>query len=452
MKISDILRITGGRLLSGRPEHKVELSKVSTDSRTVRRGEFFIALKGPRFDGSDFADDALKKGATGVMVTHVRPGMRKMRKDIVQVKDTTASLEDLASYNRASFPIPLIAVTGSNGKTTAKDMTAAILSTKHNVLKNEGTKNNNIGVSQTLLKLKAGHEISVLELGTNHYGEIRSLTRIARPDIALITNIGPSHLEFLRTLNGVFRAKSEILESFRCRGMVILNGDDRFLAKIRDPRLNIARFGLGKANDFRASDIRMANGTIRFRLNGGCRFELRLLGIHNVYNALAAIAVASQFDISYDEMRRALLDYKPADMRLNIKSVLNGVTLINDSYNSNPLSMQVALEALKRYPAKSKWVVAGDMLELGRRGRHFHRMLGRMVKECGLDGLLTFGALSRAAASQARKCGMDNTWHCSTHQEIADILMERMRSGDAVLIKGSRGMRMEEVIDKLKRR
>lgn len=450
MKVSELLKTTKGKLLSGDPDRAIEPSKISTDSRAVKEGAFFIALKGPRFDGADYADEAFRKGAIGALMGHRKPAMKDRRKVIImQVADTTKALEDIAAHHRMKFEIPVIAVTGSNGKTATKDMIWQMLSTNYHVLRNEGTKNNNIGVSQTLLQLKKSHDICVLELGTNHKGEIARLGHIAKPSLAVITNIGPSHLESLGTLQGVFEAKKEMLGYFHHKGLVILNGDDKFLSRIKDPKINIARFGLGKSNDFRAADIYIDKESLEFLLNGRHGFKLKLLGIHNIYNALAAIAVASQFGITYDDMSRALLDYRPGDMRLNLKSALDGVNIIDDSYNSNPLSMKMALEVLKRYPARSKWVVCGDMLELGMQGRYFHKRMGRQIARSGVKGFLAFGALSKTAASQARRYGMDNVWHCSTHDEIAGILKRVTSKGDLVLIKGSRGMKMEETIRKL---
>jgi UDP-N-acetylmuramoyl-tripeptide--D-alanyl-D-alanine ligase len=332
-----------------------------------------------------------------------------------------------------------------------KEMIWKILSEGRNVLKNEGTKNNHIGVPQTLLKLKDEHEFLVLELGSNHKGEIRRLADIARPTMAVITNIGPSHLEFLVDLDGVYQEKKDIFEFLHKRkGIAIINGDDDRLDKLSDKRFKFIRFGLKQSNDFRADRITIKKNKLTFILNGKASFRLNLLGMHNVHNALAAIAVASQFDMDHGTISDALLNYKPTYMRLNLKKV-NGVDIIDDSYNSNPLSMQAALEALERYPAKAKWVVSADMLELGSKSSYFHRLIGQSIARSGVEGLITFGRLSKHTLSEARQFGMDkdSLWHCSSHDEIVRILKGIVKEGDVVLLKGSRSMKMEEVLKKL---
>jgi len=451
MLVKEILKITRGRLLSGGPDSDIAPSKISTDSRAVKKEDFFVALKGPRFDGNKFADEALKKGAIGALVHS--PQSIVHRKIVIKVDDTTKALQQIAAAWRLKFDIPVIAVTGSNGKTTAKDMIWSVLSAKYNVLRNEGTENNHIGVPKTLLNLNGRCDIAVLELGTNHKGEIKLLADIARPEIAVITNIGESHLEFLGDKDGVFREKIDLLGSLdERRGTAILNGDDECLSGIKAGRpRRVVRFGFKEGNDFRARLVSVGRNGLRFRLNGAAIFQLNLLGVHNIYNALAAIAVARQFGVDYGSIKESLFDYRPGGMRLRLERVA-GVDIINDSYNSNPLSMKAALEALKSYPAKSKWVVAGDMLELGRFAALFHKIVGESIAMSGAEGLVTFGRLSRHTLSAARQGGMKrrNLWHCSTHGEVARVLRKVVRKGDAVLLKGSRALKMEKVLEKLK--
>ncbi|MCX5680578.1 MAG: UDP-N-acetylmuramoyl-tripeptide--D-alanyl-D-alanine ligase [Candidatus Omnitrophica bacterium] len=368
MKVKEIVKVTRGRLLSGDPDKEIDLSKVSTDSRSVKKGEFFVALKGANFDGDRFAGEALCKGAIGAVTALCFTGrnLQLKGKIIIQVKDTTKALSDIASAHRKKFKIPVIAITGSNGKTTVKDMTAAVLSTRYNVLKNEGTKNNNIGLPQTLLKLDKKHGACVVELGTNHKGEIRELS--------VITNVGPSHLEFLQDSEGVYRAKREILDSFKDKyGTVVLNGDDKYLARIKEKNFRIVRFGFDGGNDYAAEILGTGKNKISFSVNSGEVFAINSLGIHNVYNALAAISIARLMKVPYRSIERSLAGFKPAGMRMT-SEVARGIDIINDSYNSNPLSMSAALEALESYPAFSRWVVFGDMLELGDKSEYFHRM------------------------------------------------------------------------------
>ncbi|MDP3730445.1 MAG: UDP-N-acetylmuramoyl-tripeptide--D-alanyl-D-alanine ligase [Candidatus Omnitrophota bacterium] len=450
MKIGEIIKATGGRMVSGGPETDIDLSKISTDSRTIKEGDLFLPLKGNNFNGEDFTGEAFKKGAIGAFVTVHGQRSTVHGKTIIQVRDTTVALQRLARYRRKKFKGPVIGVTGSNGKTTVKDMVAGVLSSKFNVLKNEGTKNNHIGVPLTLLKLNDSHDMCVVEMGTNHHGEIRLLAEIASPTVAVITNIGPSHLEFLRDIKGVFAAKREILETLNRDSLIVINGDDEYLSTIKSKVFRLMRFGFNAINDFQASGV-SSNGTgIRFILNDRSNFTLSLIGTHNVYNALAAIAVAYSFDISYLATKKALSEYSPANMRLNARRV-GDVTVIDDAYNSNPLSMKSAIEALAGYPAKGRWMVSADMLELGQAERDFHSMIGETIAKSGFSGLITFGDLSRHTSSRALECGMDKNrvWHCSNRKEIADILKRSMDSGDAVLVKGSRAMKMEEVIKEL---
>ena len=451
MQVSEIIKITKGKLLSGNKGVDVDLAAISSDSRIIKAGEFFLPLKGANFNGEDFIEDVFKKGAVGVFTEGQGPGVKGQDKIIIQVKDAAEALQKIAHAHRMKFSIPVIGVTGSNGKTTVKDMIAAVLSSRFNVLKSEGTKNNHIGLPQTLLRLTPEHEICVLEMGANHKGEIRLLSDLARPDIAVITNIGPSHLEFLRDPKGVFGAKKEIFEFLNKNGLAIVNGDDEYLSVIKGRKFRTMRFGFEDTNDFRASRVMAEAGTIKFTLNERSSFILNLLGLHNVYNALAAIAVAYRFRISYDESRKALSGYSPAQMRLNINNI-DGLVIIDDAYNSNPLSMRYALETVKNYPARARWIVSADMLELGEKEKDFHESIGEAVAEAGFDGLLTFGSLSRHTYSRALECGMNKNrvWHCSSREEVADVLRKAAKQGDVILVKGSRAMMMERVIEKLK--
>lgn len=437
--------------MSGSLNADIDLSEISTDSRTIKKGDFFIALKGPNFDGNEFVEDVFGKGAAGAIISARGFRFSAPGKTIISVEDTTKAMRDIAACHRGKFKIPVIAVTGTNGKTTTKEMIAAVLSKKFNVLKNTGTENNHIGVPATLLKLKPKHDICVLELGTNHEGEIKLLAGIARPTIAVITNIGPSHLEFLRDLAGVYEEKKEVLKFLdRKTGLAVINGDDKYLSKIKSEGIDMLRYGFKASNDFCAEALRPAKDNLVFVVNKKMVYELNLCGMHNIYNALAAIALAGRFGISYRLAREAIFDYAPEKMRLDINRV-KGFDVINDSYNSNPLSMNSALETLKYYPAKAKWVVSADMLELGRHSVRFHKLIGERIAKTGVSGLVTFGRLSRHTSSQAKELGMrrDRLWHCSSHDEIAGILKKMVRPGDAVLLKGSRGMKMEEVLSKL---
>lgn len=449
MLVSEIINITNGKLLSGNPKIEIDLSCISSDSRTIKKGDFFLPLKGRNFNGENFIKDAFRKGAIGTLTEGKGSRVKGQGKLVIHVKDTTEALQKIAHHHRMKFKIPVIGITGSNGKTTVKDMISTVLSSKYNVLKNEGTKNNHIGVPQTILKLKKPHDACVLEMGTNHKGEIRLLADIARPDIVVITNIGPSHLQFLKDLKGVYESKKEIFSFLKKGSPAVLNGDDRYLSGVKSEKFRIIHFGFENSNEFYASHVSTEKGRIKFLLNGKKPFTLNMIGVHNVYNALAAIALARNFGLSYESIKRRLASYVPTYMRLNIKNI-SGVAIIDDAYNSNPLSMSCAIEAIKSYPARSRWIVSADMLELGKKEDDFHDLIGEEVAKGMFDGLITFGNLSKHTYLTAIKNGMpkNRVWHCVSHEEIASILKRVAKSGDAVLIKGSRSMSMEEVIKK----
>ncbi|MDD5428656.1 MAG: UDP-N-acetylmuramoyl-tripeptide--D-alanyl-D-alanine ligase [Candidatus Omnitrophica bacterium] len=453
MKLKDVIKITRGKLLAGKADTEIDLARISSDSRNIKKGDIFLALKGLNFDGDKFAEEAFRKGAAGAIVSSCvfEPGLCGDN-FIIQVKDTTKALQDIAAAHRKQFDIPVVCVTGSNGKTTVKDMIWQILSSRYNVLRNEGTKNNHIGVPQTLLKLNKKHDMCVLELGTNHKGEIASLAAIARPTACVFTNVGPSHLEFLDSLEGVFEEKREVLKYLDKKdGTIVLNGDDEFLSKMDAGGFKVVKYGLGDGNDLKAEALKPGSDSLVFVVNNKMVFELNLFGSHNIYNALAAIAIALDFGIDHRTIREALKDYKPTYMRLELENV-GGIDILNDSYNSNPLSMLRALEVVKYYHARAKWVVTGDMLELGGESERFHKMIGESAAKAGIEGLVAFGELSKHTLAQAEAAGMsrDRLWHCSTHDEIAGLLKKVTKSGDVILLKGSRSMRMEQVLHKLK--
>lgn len=448
MNVKDIIRVTGGVLLSGDPDISVDTAKVSTDSRTLRKGDFFIALKGPNFDGNVFLDDAFQKGALGCIVTNYRAGSMYPGRIVIRVEDSTAALGAIAHAVRAKFGGPVIAVTGSNGKTTTKEMIWRVLSKKFSVLKNEGTKNNHIGVSQTLLRLTRNHEACILEIGTNNFGEIGHLAAMTKPGIAVITNIGLSHLEAFRDLKGVFREKAAVLERLERGDLAVLNGDDKSLSAVKTKKFKIITFGFGKSNSYRVTSFSCGPYASTFTVNNKLAFELNIMGVHNILNSLAAIAVGSYLGVSYGAMKDAIRGCVAASSRLNVKSI-NGINIIDDSYNSNPGSMKCALETLKSFPGAAKWIVSGDMLELGKKSVYFHKALGSSIAACGAQGLFTLGGFSRHTASSARECGMrkNSIWHCRDHNEAADALRKVAREKDVILIKGSRGMRMEKVLE-----
>ena len=450
-RVEELIEATKGRLINQAGDRIIR--GISIDSRTIHSKHAFIAIKGSNFDGHDFIDEAIKKGATCIIKESVGEAKDKGRGvTFIEVQETTKALGDIARYQRKKFfNIPVIAVTGSNGKTTAKEMITRILSRKFKVLRNEGTKNNQIGLPLTLLKLNSSYDIAVLELGSNHFGEIAYLTKICQPNIGIITNIGPSHLEYLRDLSGVLKEKYKMVENLEKPYIAILNRDDDLLRKKISAKCEksiIFSFGIKHRSNFLASHIKMFNQKVNFLVNQKYKFTLRTLGYYNIYNALAAIAVARLFGIAYKDIISQLNTFDFPQGRLKFME-LNSVKFIDDTYNSNPLSLRQALNVLANFRTSGRKIfVMGDMLELGSYKKAFHYQAGQEAAGC-CDALITVGSLSKLAAKGAKDCRFDskNIFTCQTTRQARKILFNRLspKNGDLVLVKGSRLMKMEDI-------
>ena len=450
--VKDILTSTSGILLSGNENEM--LRGVSTDTRRLKGGELFVAIKGERFDGHNFILDAVSKGAGAVIVQDgciTNSNFRLPDASLISVPNSITALGDIARFHRSRFKIPLIGITGSNGKTTTKEMTGAILAKKFNIIKNFGTENNHIGVPLTLMRINADHKIAVLEMGTNHLGEIKRLSEIAAPTMAIITNIGPSHLKYLKDMDTVLKAKCEVLDYLRDKeATVVINGDDELLKKVKT-KLKTIKFGLNKDFDFYADKIDLQPDGISFRLNGKWEIGLSVVGKHNVYNALGAIAASWQFDVDINQIQEALKEFKAPNMRMEVKR-LKDIKIINDTYNSNPMSMRQAIEALGDITTKGrKILVAGDMLELGNLSGRFHHLVGRQAAESGIDLIVAVGKLAEFISNGAQEAGMSEKKikRCNLTQEACDTVLNLIKKGDTILIKGSRAMRMEQIVKEL---
>ncbi len=436
----------------------MEIKGISIDSRTIREGDLFIAIRGDRFDGHDFVAEALKKGACGALVERSMLEAKYATlggvANVVPVEDTVFALQELAMMRRKKFFIPVVGITGSNGKTTTKEMLASILAKRGPVLKNEGNLNNHIGVPLTLFRLNSEHRSAVIEMGMSGLGEIEVLTHIAMPTVGVITNIGPAHLEFLRDTDTVARAKAELLAGLRGDGTAVLNADDRYYERLRayfaGPLLS---FGVNNPASVTAADIRTGGEGTFFTLRFGDRSApvlLRTLGTHNVSNALAAAAAAFAVGLSIDDVREGLEAFRPVAMRSELKEK-RGVTIVADYYNANPASMQAALEMLATLRKGTGRLIAvlGDMLELGETGPARHREIGRNAARLGIDHVITVGPLAEQIAAEAAASGMPKARavHAGTTGRAAELLRELAKPGDTVLIKGSRGMKMESILE-----
>ena len=435
----------------------MEIKGISIDSRTVREGELFIAIRGDRYDGHDFVPDAIRKGAWGAIVD--RNALEAKYSDIsglrnvIPVEDTLFSLQEMSLMHRKKFSVPVIAVTGSNGKTTTKEMLAAILRQKGPVLKNEGNLNNHIGVPLTLLKLEARHKTAIIEMGMSGLGEIETLTRLAMPSVGVITNIGPAHLQFLGSTDTVAQAKGELLQMMRSDGTAVLNADDRFFTTLRKKYAGpVLSFGIDQPADVRAGDIAQGRDLTDFTLHAEGRsvlVRLRTVGRHNVYNALAAATAALATGLPLETVKFGLEEFRPVSMRSELKE-MNGRTVLADYYNANPASVKAAIETLASLTGVKRAVaVLGDMLELGDAGQEAHREIGRTAARLGIGILICVGPLSRHIAEGAAAAGMDRerVFEAETTEQGAARLIEHSRPGDTVLIKGSRGMKMEKVLE-----
>lgn len=451
LKVSELLKATQGKLIT--PGLDTIISAISIDSRTIKPKQAFIAIKGINFDGHTFIDEAIKKGAKAIIAqSPLALSVAAPKIPFIIVKDTVMALADIARFWRNKFNIPIIAVTGSNGKTTTKDMIAHVLSARFKVLKTEDTKNNQIGLPLTLLNLNSNYDIAVLELGTNHFGEIEYLTRICLPNTGIITNIGSAHLEYLNNLKGVLREKYALIENLKEPYIAILNSDDNLLRKRmygKTKRPFVLSFGIKNQSDFFASGIKQVLGKLKFRINLKYEFTLNTLGYYNIYNALASVATARTFGIGYPDIVNRLKTYQFPAHRLNLITLKN-IKFIDDTYNSNPISLKQALDTLANFRTRGRKIfVMGDMLELGRDKKLWHSKVGLKVKQA-CDAFITVGRLSKLAAQKARDLGFDikNIFTCESTQQARDILFKRiaLTQDDIVLIKGSRLMKMEEIL------
>jgi UDP-N-acetylmuramoyl-tripeptide--D-alanyl-D-alanine ligase len=450
--IKDLLKATQGELAAQGSLRR--FSSVSIDTRTMMPGAVYIAIVGKKFDGHDFVGEAIVKGAKAVL--YADPGkVTTFARGVAYIKvgDTTQALGAVARFHRRRFDIPIIAVTGSSGKTTTKEMIAWVLCAKYNVHKNKGTFNNLIGVPLTLLEIHSQHDVCVIEMGTNRVGEIRQLAQIAEPNIGVITNIGPAHLEFLGSLKGVYKEKIELIKQLVAPGIAILNKGDIYLGKLSRIRSRpLFFFGLNQECDFKATEITYKRQSITFLFNGVHEVEVRHCALHNVSNALSAIGCALLFGLDINTIREKMQTFDSPDMRLK-EIQLKKCVVFDDSYNSNPQSLKQAIDVLCRQAAGGRRIlVMGDMLELGKKSEDFHAYFGSYVSKKSVDLLITMGTFSKAAAESAKKSGMSAAcvFHFEDIPSVLEFLHANIKEGDIFLIKGSRSMQMEKIVAVLK--
>ena len=422
----------------------------SIDSRTVGRGELFFSVKGERFDGHDFVSAALENGAVAAVVrqdqSHRYVGINR----VLLVEDTLPALQTLATAVRKLWGKPLIGVTGSAGKTTTKEAIAHVLASKSRVLRSEGNFNNHFGLPLMLLKLQPEHDLAVIEMGMSHAGEIRALAKIAHPEIGVVTNVAPVHLEFFDSLAGIARAKYELIESLPSSGTAILNADDEYVSQFgRDFKGRVLKYGIAANADIRAENVqsRGAEGSDFEIVAAGAREPARLplVGEHNVLNALAAVSVAIACGMKIPEAVAALSTLKPAEKRGQVVQVGN-ITVLNDCYNSNPKALQAMIDALSAMKAGRRILVAGEMLELGPAAEEMHRAAGKHAAEKKIDVLLGVRGLAQAMVEGAKATGARAEF-VHTPEEAGEWLSRETRDGDVVLLKASRGVKLEKALE-----
>lgn len=446
-RIEELLNATG----------ECELKEVaqgySIDSRTIQPGELFFAVKGERLDGHDYVHQALERGAISAVVRKDQLARYAVKTCLLAVDDTLTALQTLATAVRRVWGKPVVGVTGSAGKTTTKEAIAHVLSKRYRVLKSEGNFNNHFGLPLMLLKLQPEQQIAVIEMGMSHAGEIAALARIAQPEIGVVTVVAPVHLEYFDSLASIARAKYELIESLPVGGTAVLNADDEYVSQFgRDFKGKVVMYGTRSSADIRAENVesRGAEGSVFDVVAGGKRERavLPLVGLHNIHNVLAAVAVGLERGMSLQEAVEALASLTPADKRGQVVQVGN-IKVVNDCYNSNPKALEAMVDALAAMPAKRRIVVAGEMLELGPAGEQMHRSSGLHMADKKIDVLIGVRGLAQSMVDTAKARGMRAEF-LATPEEAGDWLARETRDGDVVLLKASRGVKLEKAIDKWK--
>ncbi len=443
-----------GELLNGSPQTRV--LQVSTDSRHTRSGDLFVALPGENFDGHKFVGDAARKGAVGIVVGRNSLPVNVGDCAVIVVDDTRQALGRLATQYRADFQLPIVAVAGSNGKTTTKDLVASVLRQQRSTLSSEASFNNDIGVPLTLLRLEGTHQAAVLEAGTNHPGELAPLVKMIRPNYGVLTCIGREHLEFFGDLAGVAREEGSLAELLPADGKLFLNGDDEWANRIAErTNAKVVRVGFTEANDWRARHVRLGKDGASFRVTGPNEeyagdYRIHLLGRHQVVNALFAIAIGAELGLSRGSVSRGLAACKPPKMRMQTWE-FNGVRVLDDTYNANADSVLAALRTLQELPCKKRRVaVLGDMAELGAHSEAAHEEIGRKAAELGVGQLFAIGKMAPIIARGARGAGLNRVIELADVEAAASAVRSFVKPGDVLLLKASRSSRLERLVGMLR--
>ncbi|MFZ7131105.1 MAG: UDP-N-acetylmuramoyl-tripeptide--D-alanyl-D-alanine ligase [Eubacteriales bacterium] len=434
-----------------------EITHICIDSRKVQEGSLFIPIKGEHHDGHDFIKSAFDSGAVAVLTEEDIKDYHG--KWIIKVDSSLQSIHKLSKYYKNKFNIPFIALTGSSGKTTTKDLIYAVLSQKYHVLRTKGNQNNDLGVPLTLFQLEKKHEIAVIEMGMDHLGEIRLLTELVEPNIAIITNIGYTHIENLKTQDNIFKAKCEIFSNLKEKDLALVNGDDEYLQEVCSSGYKVQKYGMLHNNlDIRATDILSSSSGIEFNVlyqGEEHHYKFNLPGKHNVYNCLCAIALGYYFNLHSEQIQLGLDRYQPSCNRMDIIHA-GHTSIINDCYNANPDSMKAALDVLSDYKRKHGRAIAvlGDMLEMGENSFRYHYQVGEYIMRLkDINIIVAIGKDAKYYIQGALSSGFSekNCHHFESNDTAATFLIDSRKENDCYLIKGSRGMKMEEIVAILER-
>lgn len=455
MKVEDIIKATNGKLLIGNLQEDCE--NFCTDTRIIQKGDVYVGLKGEKFNGNEYYKEALEKGAKVAVISGIEVTKEDLDqykdKTIIEVKDSLEAFGDIAAYKRNLYDIPVVQITGSVGKTSTRDIIANVVRTQYKTLQTEGNQNNAIGLPTTLLKLK-DHEAVVVESGMNHLGEIRYLGKIAKPTVAVITNIGTAHIGFLGSRENILKAKLEILENLKLGGYIVINNDNDMLNKWakEDTKYKKYTFGIDEKSDVMAYNIKVNENYSTYNVkiyNKEYSVKVPVSGIHFVYNSLCAIAVGNLLNIAPENIIKGIETFTLTKNRMEIDKIKNGVTVINDAYNASYDSMKAAIEYLQGLPGDRKIAVLGDMFELGKFSEEIHRKVGIEVFTHKIDMLVTVGNESKYIAEEVKNLGMpkDNVASFDTIEEAINYLNKTLRKNDVVLLKAANGMHFSKIFD-----
>jgi UDP-N-acetylmuramoyl-tripeptide--D-alanyl-D-alanine ligase len=448
LPLSQVAQLAGGSLSSG--DGAVAVDAVSTDSRTIKRGELFVALRGENFDGHNFVEAVAVTGAAGAIIDSNWKGKVPENFALIRARDTLLAYQQLAANYRKSLQLNVVAITGSNGKTSTKDFAAAVLARRFRVTKTLGNFNNHVGLPRTILEATSQDKIAVWEIGMNHPGEVAALAKVAAPNVGIITNIGVAHIEFMGSRERIAEEKGALAEAISAAGAVILNADDPFTNGISARAHGKVILTGITSGSIRASEVNQSGSGTDFTILEGahrCRAQLPVPGLHMVQNALLAVAAGRVFGLSLEECAAGLVAAPLTKARLQVKEI-RGVQFLDDSYNANPDSMQAALRTLVELDAEGQRIaVLGEMRELGDESQHGHQEVGETAAALKVNHLIAIGNVAATIAEAAKRAGLDNSSTVASTAEAAELLAELARPGDLVLIKGSRLARTEQVIE-----